>query len=351
MRLLTVLFFICLSISGGYSQHNDQNGNTHQVSDLFRDDSVLKIFLSYSKDQILAETNDSTYMASYFSYAQADGSIKQIASEIRVRGNYRKSNCYFLPLWLKVKKETTEGTIFQDDKKVKLVLPCLKSSKANDHVLKEFLAYKIYELISPYHLESKLLSVALKEEKNKKTIDHNLTGIFVQDDKKLATLHQGRLIKRHTDPYRQDPVSCARNALFQYMIGNTDYSIVYSHNIKLFNIDGKIIPVPFDFDMSGFVNVNYAVVSTINNKTLPITKVTDRLYRGFDRDDDIIRQIRNEFLFYEKDIFNLFDQYKGLFNDPKEFAECQKYISDFYKILKDDKKFENRIAKRERTKI
>ena len=351
MRLLLMVFFIYMSGSSGYAQHIDQKRDMHKVSDLFKEESVLKIIFSYSKNEILTETNDSTYIASDFSFVQTDGSIKQLASEIRARGNYRKSNCYFLPLWLKTNKEASQGTIFQDDKKVKLVLPCLKSSKANDHVLKEYLAYKIFELISPYHLESRLLDVQLKEDKNKKTVDHDLTGIFVQDDKNLATLYRGKLIKRHTDPYRQDPLSCARNALFQYMIGNTDFSIVYSHNIKLFYIDGKIVPVPFDFDMSGFVNVNYAVVSTINNKALPITKVTDRLYRGFDRDDVILQQIRNEFLLYEKDIFSLFDQHRGLFKDPKEFAECQKYISGFYKLIKDDKKFENRIIKRERTKL
>jgi hypothetical protein len=227
----------------------------------------------------------------------------------------------------------------------------LNSSRSNDDVLKELLAYKIYELISPYHFDTKLLSIQLTEEKKNKKIDHDLIGIFIQDNKKIASINQGKLLKRHIHPNNQDPMSSARNAMFQYMIGNTDYSIAYQHNEKLFYIDDKIVPIPYDFDMSGLVNTSYAVVSAINNKPLPITKVTDRLYRGFDRDDEILEQIRNEFLFYEKDIYALMDQYKSYFKYPKEFTECKSYVQSFYEIIKDDKKFENRILKKERTKL
>ena len=111
------------------------------------------------------------------------------------------------------------------------------------------------------------------------------------------------------------------------------------------------MPIPYDFDMSGLVNASYAVVSAINNKPLPITKVTDRLYRGFDRDDEIIEEIRNEFLSYENDIYTLMDRYKSYFKYPKEFTECKSYVESFYKIIKDDKKFKNRILKNQRTKL
>ena len=170
-------------------------------------------------------------------------------------------------------------------------------------------------------------------------------GIFIQDDKKTASVNDGNLIKRHIHPNNQDPMSSARNAMFQYMIGNTDYSITYQHNEKLFYIDDKIVPIPYDFDMSGMVNASYAVVSAINNKPLPITKVTDRLYRGFDRDDEILQNVRNEFINHEQDIYLLMDRYQSYFRYPREFTECKSYIQSFYKIIKDDKKFENRILK------
>ena len=195
------------------------------------------------------------------------------------------------------------------------------------------------------------MSIELTETKNKKTLPHDLLGFFIQDDKKTATGYQGRIIKRNIHPNTQDPIASSRNALFQYMIGNTDYSIAYRHNEKLLFLKDKIVPIPYDFDMSGFVNVSYAVVSTINNKNLPIAKVTDRLYRGFDRDDKVVQQIRREFLSYEQDIYHLIDGYKSYFNDPKEFTECKNYIIDFFEIIKDEKQFQNKIIKKERTKL
>ena len=164
-------------------------------------------------------------------------------------------------------------------------------------------------------------------------------------------MNQGKVIKKNVHPKNQDPMSSVRNAFFQFMIGNTDYSITYQHNEKLFYIDDKIVPIPYDFDMSGFVNPSYAVVSAINNKILPIDKVTNRLYRGFDRDDDILQQVRNEFLLQENDIYALMDKYQDYFKYPKEFTECKKYVQSFYKIIKDDKKFENRILKEERENL
>ncbi len=351
MKFIICFLFCCITWFCGYTQDVDKKGNSDEVSPLFKDEKRLKIYLTYSKENLLNNTNDSTYLKSNLSYQKEDGSIKSIETEIRARGNYRRSNCYYLPLRLKINKEDSQGTIFQEDKKLKVVLPCLNSSRSNDDVLKELLAYKIYALISPYHFDTKLLSIQLTEEKKDKKIDHDLIGIFIQDDKKTASMNQGKLLKRHIHPNNQDPMSSARNAMFQYMIGNTDFSIAYQHNEKLFYIDDKIVPIPYDFDMSGLVNTSYAVVSAINNKPLPISKVTDRLYRGFDRDDEILKQIRNEFLFYEKDIYALMDRYKDYFKYPKEFTECKSYIQSFYKIIKDDKKFENRILKKERTKL
>lgn len=349
MKFVIIFLFCWITWVSGYAQHIDQKENPHEVSLLFKHEKLLKIHLDYSKKKILADTNDSTYIKSNLSYQEEDGTVKSIDVEIRARGNYRRLNCYYVPLRLKINKKASQRTIFEGHKKLKIVLPCLNSSKSNDDILKELLAYKIFELISPYHFDTKLLSITLEEE-YKKT-DPNLMGIFIQDDKKTAALYNGKLIKRHIHPKAQDPLSSARNAIFQYMIGNTDYSIAYQHNEKLFYIDDKIVPIPYDFDMSGLVNASYAVVSAINNKPLPITNVTNRLYRGFDTDDEILQQIRNEFLNHEQDIYALMDRYQSYFRYPKEFTECKSYVESFYKIIKDDKKFQNRILKNARTKV
>lgn len=351
MKSLFIHIFLIIKLMPGFAQQVEQRVDSHQVTPLFKNDKLLKLHLNYSKKDILTFSNDSTYIESALTYQDTEKSLRTIKVELRERGNYRKLNCYYLPLWIKIEKEASQATIFAEDKKLKLVLPCLNSPKSNDHIIKEFIAYQIYELISPYHFDTKLLSIQLTEAKKKKKLHHDLYGIFIQDDKKTASLNKGNLIKRNIHAKNQDPVGSARNALFQYMIGNTDYSITYQHNQKLLFVENKIVPIPYDFDMSGFVNVSYAVVSAINNKALPITNVTDRLYRGFDRDDEILEQIRKEFISNEKNIFSLVDSYKLYFKDEREFTECKNYLLSFFSIIKDDKQFENKIVKKERTEL
>lgn len=351
MRL--IICFLCIGASYylGHTQQTDQNENLRQISPLFRDEKPLKISLHYSKTNLLAVTNDSTYLKSKLVYQFKEEDPYTLAIELRARGNYRKKNCYYLPLKLKIDKDLSVGTPFEEDKKLKLVLPCLKTSKANDHVIKELLAYKIYELLSPYYFKTRLVSVDLEEETGKKIVDHDLVGILIQDDKSLAHDYQGKIIKRRIHPKNQDALSSVRNDLFQYMIGNTDYSTAYQHNEKLFYLDDKIVPVPYDFDMSGLVNTSYAVVSAIKNKPLPIQKVTDRLFIGFERDETVFQEVRKEFLAKETRVFEMMDRHKEFFNDPRELEEAKKFLAGFYKLLLDDKKFENRIVNKARTKL
>jgi len=351
MKLLILFCLIFTTGLSSYAQHDEQTADIHDISPLFMEEKDLKVTLNYSKKDILTFSNDSTYLESNLSYMAADASLKKLKVGLRARGNYRRLYCYYLPLWLKIDKNESKGSIFEEDKKLKVVLPCLKSSQANDHVVKEFIAYKIYEIMSPYHFDTKLIYITLAEQRDGVNKDHDLLGILIQDTKKLATAYHGNIIKRHMDPNSQDPASAVRNAIFQYMIGNTDYSIAYRHNEKLFYIDDKIVPIPYDFDMSGLVNASYAVVSAIKNKPLPISKVTTRMYRGFDREEAILQEVRKEYIAKENKVYSLVDNYQSYFKDPREFKELRNYLEGFYKIIKDDKKFQNNIIKKTRSKL
>lgn len=351
MKLLLFFIFTTLAWFNSYTQHFHADSISHEVSPLFNYPDILNINLSYSKKDLLTHTNDSTYIQSSFSYLTKEGSHKTIETRVRARGDYRRLHCYYLPLWLKISKDVSKGTLFEEDKKLKVVLPCLKSNKSNDHVIKEFLAYKIYEVVSPYHFETKMISIKLNENKENKVLHHDLIGFFIQDDKRIAEINEGEIVKRKIHPKAQDPLSATRNDFFQFMIGNTDYSLAYQHNEKLFFINKKFVPVPYDFDMSGIVNASYAVVSKIQNKTLPISEVTTRLYRGFDREEEVMQKVRQEYLINEAKIYNIVDQYEHYFQDPKEFKEAKNYLTGFFKIINDDSKFNKTILKRTRTNL
>jgi hypothetical protein len=67
-------------------------------------------------------------------------------------------------------------------------------------------------------------------------------------------------------------------AVFQYFIGNTDWSVRALHNIILLaDSAGRLFPVPYDFDWSGVIATRYARPDT----SLPIRSVEERLYAGF----------------------------------------------------------------------
>ena len=304
--------------------------------------------LDYPLKEIVARTNDSTYLASSLSYMTEDNAWVDVSVDIRIRGGFRRSYCHFVPLRLKIGTDEAEGTIFEANRKLKLVLPCLKSKSASDNLLKEYMAYKIYEVITPYHFKTRLLDIELLEPNGDKGKIQVLKAFVMQGDDSFAREHNAKEIERFIKSDAQDETGRLINAFFQYMIANTDFSTVYLHNEKLFYIQDGITPVPYDFDMSGLVNASYAVVSQIQNETLPITNVTSRLYRGFETSEEKMQEVRSLYLSKEEEVFEAIDRLQGYFSNPKEFESAKKFIQGFFEILQDDKKFTKRMINQAR---
>jgi hypothetical protein len=349
------LFFLFLisyfcTIHSSYSQDNEKSNETIKISKLFRSQEKLPIKLSYSNKDLKRNTNDSTYIKSELSYQLEDGSWKTLEVDLRARGNFRRKNCYFSPLKIKIKKTAAIGTLFKGNKKLKLVLPCSKGNTMNDNIVKEYMAYKLYESISPYHFKTRMVNIDYTEIRNKKTENHQLKGILIEDDDKIAKRYNGSVLKRPMHPLNQDAICSVQNAFFQFMISNTDYSTAYRHNEKLLFIDKKMIPVPYDFDMSGLVDASYAVVSEIQNEALDIKNVKQRLYRGFKRDEQVLQQIRKQYLDNKTQALQTINSLSSEFNNQKEFEITKTFISDFYEIIASDIKFKKQIIDRCRTK-
>ena len=345
-----IVFAYFLLVNTFYAQDTIKPDTSNSVSRLFSSQDILNLKLSYSNKGIKKNTNDSTFIKTDLSYKEDDGSWKTLEVELRARGNFRRRTCYFPPIKLKIKKSVRKGTLFEDNKKLKLVVPCLKQKSMNDMVVKEYMAYKLYEIISPYHYKTRMVTIDFTETRGKKTINHKLKGFLIEDIKKVADRHNGKVYKGKMHPMAQDATNSVRSSLFQYLIANTDYSTAYQHNQKLVYIDKKIIPIPFDFDLCGLVNTSYSLVSTIEEDELPITEVTQRLYRGFKRDEIIFRQIRKEYLNNRDRIFEIVNSLENDFDDPKHFSIAKSFIQDFYKIITNDVQFKDEILRRARTK-
>ena len=105
-----------------------------------------------------------------------------------------------------------------------MVLPCLKQSDKNDNILKELMVYA-FELVTPYHFKTRRLSLEFTDQ-NKKLEVETLNAFLIEDDKKVAKRHGGRVFERYIHPMAMDSEASIRNALFQYMIGNTDFLLL-----------------------------------------------------------------------------------------------------------------------------
>jgi hypothetical protein len=124
--------------------------------------------------------------------------------------------------------------------------------------------------------------------------------------------------------------------MFQYMVGNTDWSVPNLHNTKLVQKKGEPSSapyvIPYDFDYAGLVNAYYAVPSEILN----IEKVTDRLYRGFPRSMEELQIAIGVFMKQKESIYKLIASFTPLADRYKK--EVTDYIDEFYRTISDNKK-------------
>ena len=133
-----------------------------------------------------------------------------------------------------IKKDQYKETIFDGNKTMKLVLPCKIESENNDNIIQEFIAYKIYEQISPYHFKTRRVNIDFTEPKGKKKVKtFKLKGFLIEDDKRVSQRHESRVFERFVHPMAMDHLTSVHNAFFQYLLGNTDFSVAYQHNGKL----------------------------------------------------------------------------------------------------------------------
>jgi len=124
----------------------------------------------------------------------------------------------------------------------------------------------------------------------------------------------------------------ARVAVFNYMIGNTDWSVVNQHNIKIVlpaeKIADKGIPVAYDFDYSGLVNTSYA----LPREGIPINSVTERFYQGLCFRNEDIRPVIDEFWRLQEPILNTIHDFELLSQAAR--IKMESYISSFYKMYR-----------------
>ncbi|HEX6226473.1 MAG TPA: hypothetical protein VFZ52_18765 [Chryseolinea sp.] len=313
---------------------------------LFQSQEPVNLRITGSIKSIKKNSNDSTFVTGKFLYEQ-DGQWIEVPGKARVRGNFRLKNCYFPPMKVKFKKDDVSSTLFSGNKSLKLVLPCETSSDNNGLIRKEYLCYQLYKIVSPYYFQTRLANLELKEVSKKKPREYKLLTFFVEDNTLVAERSSGKVIEtKGIAPTAFDEKQSLRNDYFQYMIGNADWSAVFQHNSNTLYVDGKYIPLSYDFDMSGFVNASYA---KLNPPQLGTGNPRDRVYRGFCKSKQAMQEVRMEFLEKESAAVAIIENEAANFT-KYELNDMKVYLAQFFDILKSDDKFGASIVGQCRTK-
>jgi len=315
------------------------------LTTLFSSEQPLDIKLKFSVKEVKKITVDTIYTASVLSFKTGD-KWDSIPVEIRARGNFRRANCYFPPLRIKIKKDVAKGTVFEGNRSLKLVLPC-KSAKDNNLVMREYVCYKMYEPVTKYIFHTRRVNIDFTDVSTKKMSHVPVAGFFIEDDDLIAKRFNAKVIETQLSPMRLQDTASVRHDFFQFLIANTDFSTAFMHNAKVIQVtDSKVyLPLTYDFDMSGVVNAPYAQV----NETLGIASVTERLYRGFCRTPQIMETVRQEYLANEGKIMGEIKRHESLF-EPKELAGMTAFVKDFFDILRSPEKFKANVTDKCRTK-
>jgi hypothetical protein len=312
----------------------------YQSSTLFSTEAPMEIELATSLNDLRQAKSDTVFFESILRFKLEDGSWDSIRVELRARGNSRRIRCDFPPVRIKISKKDSENTIFEGDKALKLVLPCEDSEPFNDLIEKELLCYKFYEEISPYYFNTRLVNLKLTDTRSRKSKNYQLTAFLIEDDDKAAKRFDGKISdSKLVRPNIVNDTVALKQDFFSFMIGNTDWSNTGQHNVKVMERkDSKVIPIPYDFDMSGFVSAPYAVPYDY----LPIQTVQERLYRGICRDPELVQYVRDYFLMKEQALNEILGSLQSKIQ-TSQYKIARNYISEFFEIIKDDQQFETQI--------
>jgi hypothetical protein len=255
-----------------------------------------------------------------------------IPIEVRTRGNVRRNPrlCAFAPLRLQLPKDGVKGTVFEGQGGIKLGVHCQNAGLYQQYLLKEYLANRLHNLLTPRSLRVRLAEVTYADKDQGKKPFTTL-GIFYEDADDMAKRVDARElpVPRQMFQYLDQP-SLLFMSLFEYMIGNVDYSILVLHNvIMLDDVKGARMPVPYDFDYSGLVGAHYAAPA----KGLPITSVKERLYRGPCKTEAEVEEALKPFREKQAEILAMPATLTPLGLDEGPRKNAEKYLNEFFDLL------------------
>jgi hypothetical protein len=315
-----------------------------QTSSLFESEEILELTLLCDYKSVFKDRGEDPQYHKATLHYKANQDTFDIPLKVKTRGHFRKlsTNCKYPPLYLNFAKSTTpEISIFRGQDKIKLVTPC----KGDQFVVHEYLVYKLYNLITSKSFKARLVKVIYQDNVKNKSSDPYF-GILLEDEDQMAKRNNSYKVEiKRLIPQKTMKEDFLNMAVFQYMIGNTDWSVQYLQNIVLITDDSNPAPstVPYDFDHAGIVRAPYANPAP----ELKLQSTQERRYRGYcllELDEynmvfETFNQTKDEFysIYIENPLLSknyinqtikFLDEFYEKINDPKMVKQDFSYPCD-----------------------
>ncbi|MDJ0698552.1 MAG: hypothetical protein QNJ07_01745 [Woeseiaceae bacterium] len=315
------------------------------AASVFDGEGVFEIQLAFDFDAICMnpERNDCDDVPGVITYMSANGESRDVNVNIRTRGrwNPKTAGCQLPSLFVYFDEQTAKGTLFEEESMLPLTTHCRHHNRAyGDLVQIEYLAHRIFTMLTDVSLRTRLLSVTYKDTRSSRA--RRRSAFLIEHFDKLG--ERTGTTWRDTDKVDLDkvrPEEMARLSLFQYMIGNLDWSAIQPHNVAMFeDAAGFLTPVPFDFDYSGIVSTPYASPPS----ELPVYSVRQRFYRGLCWPDFDWDALFDEFLAIENDVYAELASLSNV--NFKERRRVRHFLKDFFRTIRTEKSRQSKIIDR-----
>jgi hypothetical protein len=291
---------------------------------LFENEDIINISLRFDLTTYFRTKPRKDYLKATITFDP--GREDSISNDVglRTRGVFRNQFCMFAPIELNFKKADFGYKDLNKITKLKLVPQCSGGKDKEDYVLREYLAYKLFNVLTDTSLRVRLLTVTYydSQKKKKPVVQY---GFFIEPVDMLAARTNSVLVKSRTLNQKDIvPRIMDRLAIFNYMIGNYDWSVPGQHNIlvlKTMVLDpyGLAIAIPHDFDWTGIVNASYAIPA----EDVGTENVRQRVFRGICRTKEVYQKDLDLFL-AKKDAF-----YKVINDFPYVTQKVKKDINGY----------------------
>ncbi len=321
-RFLFVFFQVPLLVSG------QATAAASTIYERLTQQEGAKITLELDVTSIVENRKTDLYFPAMLT--TEDGKSYKI--EVKPRGKYRRKISEIPPLKLKFKKKTLVADGLDTLNEIKLVLPTIDNSQGDELIVKEYLAYRLFERLGIASVRARLIKLNLRDSHVEKS--RSMLAILVEDEEETVARLNGKLVEQYglpADSMLMDQAGVV--AMFEYMIGNTDWDISMMRNVRLVEASesGKVCVIPYDFDFSGLVSAPYASPSsesglrTVRDRFLMANGITpEALKRGV----QLLRACKKDF----------YDLCRSKYLSKVAAADMIAYLETFYNAveLKDE---------------